>query len=200
MKYMLIDVTTIEGTSILKVAPLRQIELLGRLAKAAGQKVIAPPLEGRGLSKLEKLPLQYLYWSVCQRTPPEDYADLVSILMAELSKIPMDQTPLEDLEKEVARICPDPVPAETDRLPSATNPKPAPKEKKPHVATDPLARPKATTTTGWVWEIADKCFADNGNKMPDRKVIIDACVAEEINSATASTQFAKWKKAKEAGK
>ena len=78
MKYMLIDVTTVEATRVLLVATLRQVQLHGRLAQAQGKKVIAPPLEGRGLAKLEKLPLQYLYWSVCQKTPPEEYSELVN--------------------------------------------------------------------------------------------------------------------------
>lgn len=44
-----------------------------------------------------------------------------------------------------------------------------------------------------VWEIADRIFADKGI---DRAAIIEACVAEGINPATAATQFSKWKKTK----
>ena len=43
--------------------------------------------------------------------------------------------------------------------------------------------------TAKVWEIADRVG-------PDRKAIIDACIAEGINQATAATQYSKWKKAR----
>lgn len=183
MKYMLIDVTAVETTAVLAIAPLRAVQLLGRIQIANGKKVISPPLEGRGFAKLEKLPLQYLYWNVCQETPPEDYGELVRRCVAKLESLPVDATPLEDLEREVARLCPDE--PTTQREPKT------PKE--PGAAP---ARPKAMTTTGLVWEIADKLFVEAGNKLPDRKVVIAACEAQEINPATASTQFGKWKASK----
>lgn len=183
MKYMLIDVTAVETTAVLAIAPLRAVQLLGRIQIANGKKVIAPPLEGRSFAKLEKLPLQYLYWNVCQETPPEDYGELVRRCVAKLESLPVDATPLEDLEREVARLCPDE--PTTQREPKA------PKE--PGAAP---ARPKAMTTTGLVWEIADRLFVEAGNKIPDRKAVIAACEAQEINPATASTQFGKWKASK----
>lgn len=182
-KYMLIDVTSLETTKVVKVAHLREVELLGRLLQANGRKTIAPPLEGRGLSALDKMQLQYLYWNTCEETPPEDYAELLQKCLIKLETLPMDQTPLATLEKECERVCPRDAVVHQKK-------ESAPKEPK-----DPLARPKATSTTGLVWEIADKLYAAAGNQIPNRKEMIAACVAEEINPATASTQFGKWKAA-----
>lgn len=52
----------------------------------------------------------------------------------------------------------------------------------------PPEAPKSGATAR-VWQIA--------SSMPgaDRKAVIDACVAQGINAATASTQYGKWKKA-----
>ena len=50
--YMLIDVTTVETSKLLLVGTLRQVQLHGQILKADGRNVIAPPLEGRGLSRL----------------------------------------------------------------------------------------------------------------------------------------------------
>lgn len=84
--------------------------------------------------------------------------------------------------------------------------KSGPVEKKPapdnwaKPAAGPIARTgsltKATApkrgVTARVWAIADT--VEGG----DRKAIIDACVAEGINPATAATQYSKWKKAQQA--
>lgn len=178
--YMLIDVTTVEGTRVLKVAGLRAVSLLGKIYQAQGLQVIAPPMEGRSFAKLDKLPLQYLYWSVCQETPPEDYAELVKRCLAKLKTLPVDDTPLPKLEAEVARLYPDGTLA------------PAAQPKDPNA---PPSRPREAGATGRVWEIADGLFAQVGG-LPDRKAVLAACEAAGINGATASTQFSKWKKAK----
>jgi hypothetical protein len=182
MKYMLIDTTVLEETRVIAVALLRQVELMGRLQQAAGRKVIAPPLDGRGFSALDRLPLQYLYWNTTHLPPSEDYGELVKLCQEAVEKIPVDQTPLVDLEREVARVCP-------QESTSATTTK-APKAPK-----DPSARPKGISTCGLVWEIADRLYELSG-KIPERKEVIEACVKEEINPATASTQFGKWKASK----
>ncbi len=185
MKYMLINVTTPETTSILAVAELQAIQLLGKIHQANGLKVIAPPVEGRGFTKLEKLPLQYLYWNVCKEAPPEDYGELVGRCLQAIERLPMDETQIATLQREVARLYPEGVGVVASAEPKA-----------PRAAGEPSVRPKGTSTTGRVWEIADSLFAAAGNQFPDRKAIIDACIAEGINQATASTQYAKWKKTK----
>lgn len=49
--------------------------------------------------------------------------------------------------------------------------------------------------TAMVWTIADKVVKELGRV--DRPSIINACVAQGINQATAGTQYSKWKKARE---
>lgn len=188
MKYMILNITTVEGTCVVAVREnATEAGLLGRIKKAEGYEMIAPPLEGRGFSKLDKLQLQYLFWNTTKQTPPEDYAELIKVLAAAIDLIPVDTTPVRELERLVEQLDP------TYSSPSTEPAEP----KEPKAPKDPNARPKATSTTGWVWEICDKLFVENGNQIPDRKKAIDACVAEDINAATASTQYAKWKKAKE---
>lgn len=52
-------------------------------------------------------------------------------------------------------------------------------------------RPKAGSTTGRVWDIADtKKGSATGKDL--RKAVIAACEAEGINPSTASVQFGKW--------
>jgi len=185
MKYMLIDITTPETAKVLKIGTLRIVQLFGKIYQAEGRTVIAPPFEGRGFSKVEKLTLQYLYWNTCGETPPDEYAELVLRCKAKLETFPVDATPEVVLEKQVAALAPPP-----------SEERPIEKKQK---STEPSKRPSGMTTTGLVWDIADKLFAANGNFMPDRRKVMDACIAEEINPATAATQYSKWKKAKEGG-
>lgn len=183
-RYMLIDVTTPEATTILKVATLREVTLWGHIYKQQGKKVIAPPVEGRGFAKLEKLNLQYLYWSLLQTTPPEDYAELVKTALYAVNAIAPDPTTFDDLMREITRL--------GINLEDPTTPTPK-VEKDPNA---PPSRPKATTTTGLVWQLADEEFEKAGNQMPDRAKVIASCETEGINASTAATQYAKWKKAK----
>lgn len=179
--YMLIDVTSVETTTIIAVAPLRIVELLGQIQTIKGRKVVAPPLEGRGFAKLDKLALQYLYWNMLQQTPPEDYQELIKSLLAKVAETPVSDATVEQLERELALLAPleDPSTAKAPKDPNA-----------------PPTRPKGMTTTGLVWEICDRLYMLSGNVMPERKAVMDTCAMEEINLATAATQFAKWKKAK----
>lgn len=183
--YMIIDVTLPESTRLLKITDVRRAPLWGAIYKDDGLKVVAPPLAGRGFGQLDKLQLQYFYWNVCQQTPPEAYEDLVVACLAALGKVEKDSSGDEELLREIRR-----------RGIDLDTPSVAKKEPVKKSAGDSSARPAGGTTTGLVWELADLAFAQAGNQMPDRKVVIDACLAEEINPATASTQYAKWAKAK----
>lgn len=67
----------------------------------------------------------------------------------------------------------------------------APKAEK--VAQNGVTRPRAGTTTGRVWDIADEISAAKGEPA-DRKSVIEKVVAEEINASTGATQYGKWRK------
>lgn len=56
-----------------------------------------------------------------------------------------------------------------------------------------ITRPGTETQTGKVWLIADGITKDSG-KPATRKAVVDACVAQGINTSTATTQFGKWAK------
>lgn len=184
-KYMLIDVTKLEETKILLVAPLKEVQAHGRLAQATGREVIAPPVEGRGFSKLEKGPLQYLFWNTFGLTPPEEYTELVKAALTAAEAIPVDETPLRELEAKVEKLAP--ASSETRLTP-----------KEPKDPNAPAQRPAANTTTGLVWILADEVYAANPN-LPIkelRTLIIAKCEEEGIKPATAQVQYAKWKGSK----
>jgi len=58
--------------------------------------------------------------------------------------------------------------------------------------TKPSSRPGDGTVTGRVWEIADEIKAKKGSA--SREDVVRACLEEEINMNTASTQFSHWNK------
>ena len=64
-------------------------------------------------------------------------------------------------------------------------------------------RPKAGTMTARVWEAADWLYSQQESKDCNAKSLRDevvkVCVDNGVNGSTASTQFAKWKKALNAG-
>ena len=56
-------------------------------------------------------------------------------------------------------------------------------------------KPKAGSTTGRVWEIADNLYTAGAEITKQlRTSIIDECVRQGINSSTAATQYSKWRK------
>lgn len=188
MNYMLIDVTKVEETRVLLVAPLREVQLHGRIFEAKGRKVIAPPVEGRGFSKLDALSMQYLWWNHTQTPPSEDYATQLNAVLAMVQALPVDPTPEDELAMEVRRLFPD--------EPTGAKSTQSSEPKAPKVPGAPPEAPKAGSTTGKVWEIATRICPPGA--AIDRTAIIAACKEAGINEATAATQYSKWKRAREA--
>jgi hypothetical protein len=56
-----------------------------------------------------------------------------------------------------------------------------------------IVRPKPGTKTGRVWVLADELSKEAGAPA-QRKDVIGCTTAEEINIATASTQYGRWRK------
>lgn len=54
-------------------------------------------------------------------------------------------------------------------------------------------RPGSGTITGRVWEIADKLEQESGGT--SREAVVTACIGENININTASTQYSHWRNA-----
>jgi hypothetical protein len=192
--YVLIDITNLEQTCMPRVAELRQIIELSKLQKVAGRTVIGPELNAKAFTRLEKEQLQYIVWNHTQTPPPEDYGELVQKCLAIALEITPDESSLKELETLVKNSGYDDAPAgsSAEEIKAAVTPKA--KVAKP-AKTGEVARPKEGTATGAVWDICDEMTLANGGVIPDRKLVIDKCVEEGVNKATASTQFGKWKKA-----
>jgi hypothetical protein len=71
----------------------------------------------------------------------------------------------------------------------------APAEKAPVVKDEQhgVTRPKAGTKTGRIWEISDYLSQQEGKPVA-RKKVLEAAMAEDINAATAATQYGRWRK------
>ncbi len=186
--FMVIDITKVEETRIRFIATNERAVLLGKLYQAEhpGRKCIAPQLQGRGFSQLDKLALQYLFWNTFNKTPNENYEQLLADCLTESKNLQVNQTEIAGLQASLSLFSNT---LSSNDKPSKDKPEKAPKSEN--------SAPKATSTCGVVWDIAEKLFVKNNNVIPERKAVIDACVEEGLHPATASTQFAKWKKTKE---
>lgn len=172
MRYMLIETSPAEARLLLMAPSMQAAQLHGQLAKARGVTVIAPPVEIRGFAQLTELALQSFYRNLCHAEPPEARDELVAGCLAKLCDYPEDTTSLAELEEALARI-------------KADAPEPASHHK---------SRQKGESTTARIWALAEGLTA---NKiLAERQAVIQACLAEGINPATASTQFGKWKASK----
>jgi hypothetical protein len=203
MNYMLIDVTTPETTKLLLVGTLRQVQLHGQILKADGRNVIAPPLEGRGVSRLKMEELQYMLWNTWGKAPIDakgaalPFGELLAQCLHAAQQVLPDGTSIELLEAEVAKIAPPPE-DESEHKPAA---KPV-KKATPRTPQKPGEAPAATSTTGKVWIIADRVLESlsditaTTDWKPIREAIIAACESEGINKATAATQYSKYKASK----
>lgn len=56
-----------------------------------------------------------------------------------------------------------------------------------------VARPKPGTKTGRIWEIADELSAQLGHPVP-RKKVLEVAISENMNPATAATQYGRWRR------
>ena len=205
-RYMLIDVTKIDETQLITTASsVRHAELLALLEKERGRKIIAPPLEGRGFSKLPLLQLQYYLWNSFQQTPPEDYKELVKLCVDQTAALVDDDSELEALERRTAHLSATLAPQGGSGLPTGavvsakSRGRGTRKVPVPGAPDTVVERPSGTSKTGRVWKIADACYAAANNSI-DRDAIIAACIAEGINKATAGVQYSKWKKTKPSSK
>lgn len=206
MKYMIIDVTTPVAVRVLKVAEMANCQLWGQIYQAEGKKVIAPPVEGRGFSKLDLNQLQYLFWNANQTPPPADYPALVKGCLDAVDAMEVDHTDTAWLQSEVDRILPDPnaVAAATDGASDSSTraPKPPKVPKEPKAPAEAGGRPKANSMTGLVWDLADQAYATavKEGEEPDWKTVraelTKLCVHEGINAGTMGVQYGKWKASK----
>lgn len=206
--YMVIRTTNNEHAQILYVADIEIATLLGQLYKAEhpDQKVIAPPLEGRGFAKIELTMLQYVYWNTFGERPPEDYQELIKQCVAHALKIQVTETNPAALRSELLKYDVSTVISKNGDIVKESNKKASnkiPKEPKaPKQPRQPRTegeikddRPRAGTTTGLVWDIIDKHFAKVKEVKALRAAALQECTNEGLNPSTFSVQFGKWRAA-----
>jgi len=204
--YMLIDVTDADAEHptirITKKAPLTEIILWGRLAKADNRDVVGPPIEGRSFAKFDHKQLSYLLWNTFGESPANlDYPELLLRCKELALALPPDDTPRLDLESLVLSTCDVIYDRGTGRIKTNHETKeevgqPAARKAR-QTSSGPAKRPKAGTTTGAVWDICDELAAKHGRE-PTRQEVMAQCEYDGINKATGSTQFGKWRGAKKA--
>lgn len=132
--------------------------------------------------------LRILYYNTTGEAVPDniEYNKILKGVADLARSLILDETPLEELQaklgREIGPVDPRPAPEKGGRKPSSPGP-------------TTVTRPKAGSSTGKVWEIADSHY---GEGIPIdgafRTKVIETCVTAGINPATASTQFGKWKK------
>lgn len=186
--YMVIDTTNDEHCVIRAVAPIQQATLIGQtyMLEHPGRSCIAPPLDGRGFAKLDKLALQYLYWNTFQEKPNEDYGQLLKECLAKALMLPVNNIDLRMLESAKS-LAADLLPTDNSKPKKVTAPK-----------AELLTAPKKTSTCGFIWEICDSVLTqivDNTSK-EFRQTVMQRCEAEGINKSTASVQLGRWKDSK----
>lgn len=189
MYYVLIDTSV--TALVLKKAPMREIQLHARLVafQKPGIRLIAPPVEGRSLSKLSDNQLVHLIWGF-NVAPADDYSQRIQQALQLIEAMEPDTTPLASLEREVAKCgAPEPNLNHPTATPAAAAPKPP---KAPKAPREPSSRPAAGTSTGKVWDLADRLRAELG-RLPTGKEVVAAGEAEGLKAGTISVQFGKWK-------
>lgn len=106
----------------------------------------------------------------------------------------------ETLAHLEGRVAPAPPVAQQGKPPKPPKAPAAPKP--PRAPSGPATRPKAGTTTGKVWDVADAALtaAGGAENIDDWKAfrasVTKLCEAEGINAGTVGVQFGKWKSSK----
>ena len=193
MEYLLID---LEGLRIVKRAGHLECGCWADLDWSHTSTYIGPFMQ-KTFSQFQERQLMALYKNTFgEELTLRPYPEMLREVLFKARQIECDPTTLLELKKRLTEKYPEDSAHYSQLKPWATQPignGPAP-QKSPN--SGPIGAPKAGSTTGRVWEIADEEFA----KLPDlkacRKLIIAKCVAQGINPATAATQYSKWAQAK----
>lgn len=166
---------------------------------------LAPADETRTYSKFSHAELKLLYVNTTGfQHEGTDYNALLQSCRALGLQAPSCEIPLHVLEAQIHSIDhrdEEPRTAMKDFPVAKVKPAVAKAERSP---SDPSPRPKAGTSTGLVWDIADKVLDEMGGDISAqvldqkalRKVIIERATAQGINPATVQVQFSKWKASK----
>lgn len=187
--YVIIDRTVLTEIKIVRIGNMRRCQLHGALLTAQGRSVIAPPIEGRGFSKLGLEEMQHLYWNTFGRAPLE-FKDMIPELIDHCNTLVPADDSITALEVMVGALVPGVV---TD--PDAP------------IVVKAVVRPKGTSTTGIIWTICDEVMqemfkgeapADTQGWKPLRAEASKRCEHEGFHPGTFGVQYGKWKANKSA--
>jgi len=142
----------------------------------------------KSFSVFTLLELNLLYVALGGQHTNLDYGKIISNIVSLIDNLDMDNCDISNLKlKSPSNKIPE---HDSDNTPSVKV-KILPKS-------NTSVRPKSGSTTGKVWDIADEMQkGDSGlgyDSKEFRNCVIDQCIKEGINKATAATQFSKWKK------
>ena len=96
--------------------------------------------------------------------------------------------------EESAEVLPTPVKGtKAPKAPKAEAPAKEVKVKVALLTQNGISRPAAGSKTSRIWDISDELSAIAG-KPAKRKEVIAKAIAEDLNAATAATQYGRWRK------
>jgi len=144
----------------------------------------------RDLASFSELELRLLYRNLENReVMGHTYARVLEQVHDVMGKLQEDETTLGQLVKKLGKPLKEP-----DFTPVKEKPEPKSKQ----VGAIP-SRPKEGSLTARVWEAADWLYSQQNpqdiNSKSLRDDVIKVCTDNGVNPSTASTQYAKWKKA-----
>lgn len=172
--------------------------------KVKPENVAIGPIEkATTYSVFDQKQLAHLYKGLTSQPipPSDDYSEMLEMVQMVVAEVTPEPTPefllAPVLNRQAAQVDeedPTAVVVRNRTTAKPTNkPAPTPREKTTGPAT-PAGRPKAGSTTGQVWDIADAIKAKNPDmdKKEIRNQVVAKCEAAGINKSTASVQFGKW--------
>lgn len=199
-KHVLINNDTLE---IVKVVPTMEQALSWAEALMPYNDFLVVGTENKEYSCYTHYELASIYHNATGDTVPREmeYAKLLQGVVHLAKNWAVDETEAETIQEEYGVTVPDEPEPPRVAVVAAPLPDTAPSGKSRPAAAPAKApgRPKPGSSTGKVWDIADKVLADHAdmglNAKELRATVIAQCEAEGINPSTAATQFGKWKKA-----
>lgn len=172
---------------VLGTGDYRALSVLS-VVKERPNVTIAYASEHKTYSAFTLAQLQQMYTMLCKEHFNGPYLELLQAIRALVLRI----TPLPFTEEQLNAA------AEKKFGPEKFE-TPAPRKKVPRVTAerkpvDPsgIARPKAGSTTGRIWDICDEAARQTSDKKAIKAVVLEVGRKEGINDSTVSVQFGKW--------
>lgn len=184
---------------IIKATPtVQQAEYWAELLIPTHDFMITGTDANRYFSAYTNMELRILYERMTgeQALESTSFSDLIKGVRHAADQIPVDNTPVETLIERLGRVLKEvsPLPAKETRKAPLQEVTRTEDGTVKIVSGDKPKRPKEGSSTANVWKAADELYALY-QRMPTRQEVIDRAVqGYGVAHATASTQFAAWKK------